>query len=455
MSGLANGGAIGADGVEELRARVTGEVVAPGDGDYDAARRVWNWMVDRSPGAVVRVADEGDVATAVRFAADNGILLAVRGGGHSVAGQGTCDAGLVIDLGRIDGVDVDDGSGLVRAGGGCLLRDVDRVCASHGRVVPAGVVSHTGAGGLTLGGGVGWLSRKFGLTCDNVAAFRVVLPSGEIVTADESQNTDLYWGLRGGGGNFGIVTEFVYRSHPFPTEIPVGLGFWPLDRRRGGAPRPRRADARTARRVEGDHLRPPPGRRLAGAPRAGRQARRLMVLQVWADDDLAAADRSFDLYRDAATPALATVEPMAFTTLQSLSDDAAGPGRCNYTKGGYLDDDFGDGAIAAMIESAEEMLNDNSLIEVIPHGGAQLGIGDEDTAFPDRPGGVLVQRLRPLAAGGGRRRPHRLGADRLRPPRPPRRRRRLRQLLQPRTRAATRPASSPPSAASATTSSPR
>jgi FAD/FMN-containing dehydrogenase len=383
MSAPTKGGAIGADGVEELRALVAGEVVAPGDGEYDAARRVWNWMVDRRPGAVVRVADESDVATAVRFAADNGILLAVRGGGHSVAGQGTCDAGMVIDLGRIDGVDVDDGSGLVRAGGGCLLRDVDRVCASHGRVVPAGVVSHTGAGGLTLGGGVGWLSRKFGLTCDNVASFRVVLPSGEIVTADESQNADLYWGLRGGGGNFGIVTEFAYRSHPFPTEIPVGLGFWPLKdaeavlraqaERMHEQPDEWKATTFVIRPAEGSPAPP----ELVGKPT-------LMVLQVWADDDLAAAERSFDLYRDAATPALATVEPMAFTTLQSLSDDSAGPGRCNYTKGGYLDDDFGDGAIAAMIESAEEMLNDNSLIEVIPHGGAQLRVGDDDTAFPDR-----------------------------------------------------------------------
>jgi len=138
VSGWTDAGAIGAEGVEELRALVAGEVVAPGDGDYDAARRVWNWMVDRRPGAVVRVADERDVATAVRFAADNGILLAVRGGGHSVAGQGTCDAGMVIDLGRIDGVEVDDGSGLVRAGGGCLLRDGNWTIA---RVAHPGVFS--------------------------------------------------------------------------------------------------------------------------------------------------------------------------------------------------------------------------------------------------------------------------------------------------------------------------
>jgi len=148
-------GPIGPEGVEELRAQVSGPVVAPGDAGYEDARRVWNWMVDRNPGAVVRVADDADVATAVRFAADNGILVAVRGGGHSVAGQGTCDAGLVIDLGGIDAVSVDTDADLVRVGGGCLLRDVDRACAEHDRVVPAGVVSHAGADGLTLGGGVG------------------------------------------------------------------------------------------------------------------------------------------------------------------------------------------------------------------------------------------------------------------------------------------------------------
>ncbi len=383
MSAWVEGGPLGAEGVAELRAAVKGEVVAPGDGEYDVARRVWNRMVDKRPGAVVRVADEADVATAVRFAADNGVLCAVRGGGHSVAGQGTCDAGMVIDLGGIDHVEVDPERNLVRAGGGCLLRDVDRVCAAHGRVVPAGVVSHTGAGGLTLGGGVGWLSRKFGLTCDNVAAFRVVLPSGEAVVADESQNQDLYWGLRGGGGNFGIVTEFTYRCHAFPTEIPVGLGFWPL------------ADAEAVLRAQAARMpeqpdewkattfviRPAPGS-PAPAELIGKPT--LMVVQVWAGDDLAAAERSFDLYRDAATPAGATVELMPFTDLQKMSDEAGGPGRCNYTKGGYLDDDLGDGAIAAMVESAEEMLNDNSLIEVIPHGGAQLRIDDDDTAFPDR-----------------------------------------------------------------------
>jgi hypothetical protein len=289
----------------------------------------------------------------------------------------------VIDLGDLSRVAVDTDAGLVRAGGGCLLRDVDRACQAEGRIVPAGVVSHTGAGGLTLGGGVGWLSRKLGLTCDSVAAFRVVLPSGETVVADEASDPELYWGLRGGGGNFGIVTEFTYRCHEFPTEIPVGIGYWPL------------ADAEAVLRAHAERMPEQPDEWKATAfvvrpsPASGAPAEligkpSLMVLQVWAGTDREAAERCFSLYREAATPAMAAVEPMEFVALQSLQDEVAGPGKCNYTKGGYLDDEFGDGAIAAMVESAEEMLNDNSLIEVIPHGGAQLNVGDADTAFPDR-----------------------------------------------------------------------
>jgi FAD/FMN-containing dehydrogenase len=368
--------------VEALRGRVT-ELVAPGDGGYEEARRVWNAMVDRRPAAVVRAHTESDVGAAVRFAAERGMLLAVRGGGHSVAGQGTCDGGLVIDLRPLSRVEVDAEAGLARAGGGALLGEVDRACQAAGRVVPAGVVSHTGAGGLTLGGGVGWLTRRFGLTCDNVAAFRVVLASGETVVADEERRPDLYWGLRGGGGNFGVVTEFTYRCHPFPTEVPVGVGYWPL------------ADAEAVLRVHAELLRERPDEWKATAfvlrPAAasgvpaelvGRPC--LMILQVWAGTDLAAAEREFAPYRRAATPALAAVEPMSYLGLQTLEDEVAGHGKCNYTKGGYLDDELGEGAIAALLASAEEIVNEESIVEVIPHLGAQLRLGDDDTAFPDR-----------------------------------------------------------------------
>jgi FAD/FMN-containing dehydrogenase len=339
-------------------------------------------MVDRRPAVVVRAHTEADVATAVGFAADNDLLLAVRGGGHSVAGQGTCDDGLVIDLRPLRAIEVDPDAGIARAGGGALLGEVDRACQAKGRVVPAGVVSHTGAGGLTLGGGVGWLTRKFGLTCDNVASFRVVLASGETVVADEVNRPDLYWALRGGGGNFGVVTEFSYRCHPFPTAIPVGVGYWPL------------ADAEAVLRVHGELMRERPDewkatafvlrpKEASGVPAEMVGEPCLMILQVWADDDLEAAERAFGPYRAAASPAHAWVEPMDYIALQTIEDENAGHGKCNYTKGGYLDE-LGDGAIDALLTSAEEILNQESIVEIIPHLGAQLRLGDDDTAFPDR-----------------------------------------------------------------------
>ena len=371
-----------ADAIEQLRNQVS-DLVTPDHPDYEQARRVWNWMVDRRPSAVVRAHNEEDAAAAVRFAAENDVLLAVRGGGHSVAGQSTCDGGLVLDLGPIDQVQVDTDAEIARAGGGCLLGDVDRACQAKGRAVPAGVVSHTGAGGLTLGGGVGWLTRRFGLTCDNVVAARVVLASGEVVVASEDENPDLYWGLRGGGGNFGAVTEFSYRTHPFPTEIPVAVAYWPL------------AEAEKVLRVHAELMpeRPrewkatmfvsrPPAARGVPAELVGQPC--LNVVQIWASDDLAAAEAAFEPLRKAAKPAVESLAPMPYVELQTIEDEIARHGKCNYTKGGYLDDELGDGAIAALLTSAEEIVNEESIIEVIPHGGAQLDLGDDDTAFPDR-----------------------------------------------------------------------
>ena len=196
-----------------------GRLIKPSDADYDAARRIWNASIDKRPGLIARCAGVADVVAAVRFARAQDLLVAVRGGGHNVGGRAVCDGGIVIDLSGMRGVFVDPEQRTARAQGGATLGDVDRETFVHGLAVPLGVVSRTGVAGLTLGGGVGWLVRKHGLTCDNLLACEVVTAEGEVLTASSDKNKDLFWGLRGGGGNFGIVTSFLYRAHPLSTVL--------------------------------------------------------------------------------------------------------------------------------------------------------------------------------------------------------------------------------------------
>jgi FAD binding domain/Berberine and berberine like len=204
---------------EGLARRLRGDLIRPGDPGYGPAARLWNGMISKHPGLVARCAGTSDVAAAVSFARDNQLPLAIRGGGHGVAGQALCDDGLVIDLAGMTAISVDAEARTVRAQGGCTLGAVDQATQAYGLATPLGVVTETGIAGLTLSGGMGWLRRKYGLSCDNLIGAEVVTAAGEVLRADADENADLFWAIRGGGGNFGVVTSFDYQLHPVGPEV--------------------------------------------------------------------------------------------------------------------------------------------------------------------------------------------------------------------------------------------
>lgn len=215
--------------VEALAATFRGELVRPGDRSYGEQRRVWNGSIDRYPALIARCAGVADVIAAVRFAKTNGLLVAVRGGGHSFPGLSVCDGGMVIDLGLMKGIRVDPETRTVGCQAGVLLGELDRETQAFGLAVTSGIVTHTGVAGLTLGGGLGWIHRKYGLTIDNLIAVDLVTANGQLVKATEQRNADLFWGVRGGGGNFGIVTEFEFSLNPVGPEVFAGPVFWPME----------------------------------------------------------------------------------------------------------------------------------------------------------------------------------------------------------------------------------
>jgi len=222
---------VGTTEVDELARVLRGGLITSSHPDYDAARRVWNGMIDKHPALIARCAGAADVAAAIRFARTHDLRMTVRGGGHNVAGTAVCDGGLVVDLSSMRGVSVDPAARTVRAQGGATIGDVDREAQPFGLAVPLGLVSETGIAGLTLGGGYGWLRRRFGLTCDNLISAEVVTADGQVVTASETDHPELLWALRGGGGGLGVVTSFELRAHPVGPDVYLAFLFHPGDDR--------------------------------------------------------------------------------------------------------------------------------------------------------------------------------------------------------------------------------
>jgi FAD/FMN-containing dehydrogenase len=366
-----NGTLISGAIIEEFSSRIAGRVIRPTDREYDAARRIWNANIEKYPGLIVRAAGTADVVHAVKFARANDLLVAVRGGGHNVAGRALCDDGLVIDLSAMRAVFVDPVRGTARVQGGATLGDVDRETHAFGLAVPAGVVSRTGIAGLTLGGGVGWLVRKYGLTCDNVLSFEVVSAEGKLLTASAEENTDLFWALRGGGGNFAVVTSFLFQAHPVTSVF-------------GGMIVHARDQARDVIRHYRDFMVSAPEELTAYAALIttpdGHPA--VAVVPCYCGDP-AEGKLVLRPLREFGSPLMDAVQPMPFPVMQKLLDAAFPDGTHNYWKSDFVKE-LSDEVIDLIVAHANRMKSPLSAVVIEYYGGAAGRIGLSDTAFAQR-----------------------------------------------------------------------
>lgn len=358
-----------------------GRLIGPADGDYDQARKVYNGMIDRRPALIARCAHAGDVAKAVTFARDHGVRLAVRGGGHNGAGLGTCDDGLVIDLSLLRNVEVDPDSLSVRVGGGATWGEVDRATAAHGLVTPSGIVSTTGVGGLTLGGGLGHLSRKFGLTIDNLLEADVVLATGEQVRASATEHPELFWAIRGGGGNFGVVTSFVFRLHPIGNVV-AGPIFWPVEQTAEVLSAYREFLPGTPRDLNGFfafHTIPP----MPPFPAEIHLRKVCGVVWNYLGSEDAAAQAMAPLLDSLPEPLMNAVQPMPFPVLQSMFDELMPPGEQWYWRADFINE-IPDDALAVHARFGAQPPSVKSGMHMYPINGTVHDVGADDTAWAYR-----------------------------------------------------------------------
>jgi FAD/FMN-containing dehydrogenase len=366
--------------VDQLRASLSGEVIAPSDPGYDTARAIFNSMIDIRPAAIARPKDASEVAQALRLAREAGLPISVRGGGHGVAGTSLCE-GVVIDLAGMRQVTVDPAARTATVGGGGTWADLDTATQEYQLATPGGRVTHTGIGGLTLGGGQGWLSPKHGLSCDNLIAAELVSADGRIVTASEDENPELLWGLRGGGGNFGAVTKFTFRSHPVGPVFQGGLLIHPLERAAELAPL--FEDFVTNHPAFGGamvFMSAPPA---PGIPEEAVGMPIVTIVAAWFDSDLEAGERALRPLREFGPPLVDLVGPMPYLALQSMIDAGNGPGFRNHWSASYTDS-LPASLIADTIAATAAKPSVMSGVIVAQMGGAAHEIGEDDMAFPNR-----------------------------------------------------------------------
>ncbi|HKT81971.1 MAG TPA: FAD-binding oxidoreductase [Vicinamibacterales bacterium] len=372
--------------IEQLRARVRGSVLQPEDAAYETARKVYNAMIDKRPAIIVQAVDQADVIEAVNFARTNSLLTAVRGGGHNGGGLGTCDDGLVIDLSRMKGIRVDPTARTVRVQGGCTGGDMDHATHAFGMATPGGTVSTTGVAGLTLGGGIGHLTRPYGLAIDSLLEVDVVLADGRAVTANARDNADLFWAVRGGGGNFGVVTSFLFKLHPVSTVV-AGPTFWPLEQTSEVMAAYQSFITKAPEDVSGflAFLTVPP------VPLFPPELHNRKVCAIiWCSTaPPERADALTKSMRSVGTPLLDHVGPMPFPVLQSLFDPLLPAGLQWYWRADFAKE-FSRESIAKHLEHASKMPAGLSQVHIYPINGAAHRVGTSDTAFSYRDANFAV-----------------------------------------------------------------
>jgi FAD/FMN-containing dehydrogenase len=358
--------------IQEFRAGLRGTLLCPGDDGYDAARAVWNGMIDKRPALMACCAGAADVITAVNFARSHNLLVAVRGGGHSVAGNAVCDGGLVIDLSRMKGIRVDPTRRTVRAEPGLTWAEFDRETQAFGLATTGGFVPSTGIAGLTLGGGLGYLMRRFGLACDTLLSVDIVTADGQLRTASPTENEDLFWGVRGGGGNFGVVTSFEYRLHPVGPMVLGGLILHPL------------AVAKEAFQFYREFTRAAPDELTTHlAFVTSPEGHPVVAFIVCYSGSLETGEEVIRPLRAFGSPVADMVGPMPYTAVQALGGSLYPPGRLNYWKSSFIYD-LSDAAIDTMIAQFEAVPSRFSAAAVEHLGGAMSRIGKDETAFNER-----------------------------------------------------------------------
>ena len=357
--------------VETFKASLRGELLRPGDTNYDDARKVWNGMIDKRPGLIARCSGVADVISAVDFARTHQLLVSVRGGGHNIPGNAVCNGGLMIDLACMRSVRVDPGRRTARAEGGVTWGEFDHETQAFGLATTGGSVSDTGIAGLTLGGGLGWLAGKCGLTCDNLLSADVVTADGKLLVASASEHTDLFWGLRGGGGNFGIVTSFEYQLHPVGPVL-AGMLLYPF------------AKAKEALAYYRDFAKAIPDEvNTMGGLLTSPDGDLMAVIAVCYNGSLDAGERVLRPLREFGPPVADQIRPMAYREVQTQLDAAAVRGRRYYFKSSFMRS-ISDDAIDALIDRFANVPSPHTLVFFQQLGNAANRVGAPETAFSQR-----------------------------------------------------------------------